>query len=265
MPLLFWILIFTFLGSFASLIGGVLLLGKEKLVKGKELILVAFAAGAMLAASFLDLIPEAVKEIGEISQIGQIGGAALLGVIVFFFLERFLLWHHHHGCLPAEAGAQAGPEGKECEAPTPTIPLLIIGDTLHNFLDGIVIAGAFLVSLPLGIITSLAVGFHEIPQEIGDFGVLLSLGMEKGRVIMVNIFSALISFLGAVLGFYFLENFEVMIPYLVAFAAGNFIYIAASDLIPQLHQVFERKTVFGQTLTFILGILTIFLAGQVFG
>jgi len=251
MPLLFWILIFTFLGSFASLIGGVLLLWKKKLVEGKTLTLVAFAAGAMLAASFLDLIPEALQE-GEDSQ--SVLGAVLIGIIAFFFLERFLFWYHHHSC----------PEGKECEAPVPTIPLLIIGDTLHNFLDGIIIAGAFLVNTRLGVITSLAVGFHEIPQEIGDFGVLLALGMEKSKVLLVNILSALISFVGAVSAFYFLSASWQMIPYLIAFAAGNFIYIAASDLIPQLHRSFERKIAISQTIFFILGILVIWITTSLF-
>ncbi|MBI4999542.1 ZIP family metal transporter [Candidatus Gottesmanbacteria bacterium] len=249
--MLVWILIFTFLGSFASLIGVVLLLWKEKALEGKTLFLVAFAAGAMLSASFLDLIPEALK---EQSNTQGVLTAVLVGIVVFFFFERSLLWYHHHSC----------PEGGKCESPLPTIPLLVIGDSLHNFLDGIVIAGAFLINIPLGVVMSLAVGFHEVPQEIGDFGVFLSLGMKRTKVLAVNIFSALLAFGGAISAFFFLEKFEFLIPYLVAFAAGNFIYIAASDLIPQLHQGFSPKAAISQSLAFLLGILVIFLAIQVF-
>lgn len=244
--LLLWILVFTFLSSFASLIGGILLLWREKLVEGKILLLVAFAAGAMLSASFFDLIPEALEEgIG----FQEVGGAILAGMVTFFLFERFLLWHHHH---------------QACEAPRPTIPLLIIGDSLHNFLDGIVLAGAFLVSVPLGVVTSLAIGFHEIPQEIGDFSVLLALGMKKTKVLLVNILSALLAFVGAVTAFYLLEKFEFLIPYLIAFAAGNFIYIASSDLIPEIHRAFEREKALSQTGFFILGILVIWLTTTLF-
>lgn len=246
MSLLFWILIFTFLGSFASLIGGILLLWKEKLVEGKTLLLVAFAAGAMLSASFFDLIPEALEEGMGYREAGE---AILAGIVVFFLFERFLLWHHHH---------------QTCEAPRPTIPLLILGDSLHNFLDGVVIAGSFLLNIPLGIITSLAVGFHEVPQEIGDFGVLLALGMGRRKVILVNIFSALASFVGAISAFYFLSRLGGMIPYLIAFAAGNFIYIASSDLIPEIHRAFKREEAFSQTGFFILGILVIWLTTSLF-
>ncbi len=240
-----------------SLLGGVLLLWKEKLLEGKTLSLVAFAAGAMLTASFLDLIPEALREVGFTNTEGYKGilTMVLIGLIAFFFLERFLLWYHHHAC----------PEGEECEARVPTIPLLIIGDSLHNFLDGVVIAGSFLVNVPLGIVTSLAVGFHEIPQEIGDFGVLLFLGMRKTKVFLINILSALLSFLGAILAFFFLKNLEFLIPYLVAFTAGNFIYIAASDLIPQLHQGFNRRMVVGQTVAFLAGVFFIYLTIKIFG
>lgn len=257
--MLLWILIFTFLGSFVSLIGGVLLLLKENLVRKKTLNLVAFAAGAMLAAAFLDLLPEAIREEAEGTPIfGEykgLLGVVLIGMVVFFFLERFLFWYHHHAC----------PEGEECEAEVPTVPLLIIGDSLHNFLDGVTIAGAFLVNIPLGIITSLAVFFHEIPQEMGNFGVLLALGMKREKVLAVNILSALFALLGAIMAFFLLEQFEFLIPVLVAFAAGNFIYIASSDLIPQLHQAFEKEKVAGQTLSFLIGILVIFLTTQFIG
>lgn len=253
MPLLLWVITFTFLGSVASLIGGVFLLWKADLIEGKTHFLVAFAAGAMLAASFLDLLPEGLKE-AKSGEFMPISAAVLSGIVTFFFLERFIAWFHHHAC----------PDGEECEGQAPTIPLLVIGDSLHNFLDGIVISSSFLLSIPVGIVASIAVFFHEIPHEMGNFGVLLHLKMQKINVLLINLLSAFFAFLGAFLAFFFLNNLKFLIPFLVAFAAGNFIYIAASDLIPELHRSFKRQIAVSQSLSFLLGILVIILAIRVF-
>lgn len=253
--MLIWILIFTFIGSIASLLIAATLLFKKGFIEKRIAWLVAFAAGAMLAAAFLDLLPEAIREIGDDGEIGKIGGTILIGVVSFFFLERFLLWYHRHAC----------PEGENCKGTKPTASLIIIGDSLHNFLDGLTIAAAFLVNFQLGTVTSLAVFFHEIPQEIGDFGVLISSGMRKKDAIIFNGLSSLVAFAGALLAFYFLKNFVSFIPYLVAFAAGNFIYIAASDLIPELHQHFEKETAISQTLSFVAGVLIILVTIRIFG
>lgn len=249
--MLAWILIFTFIGSGASLLIAALLLFRGSFAQKRAHWLVAFAAGAMLAAAFFDLLPEALREATNPEIVSNL---VFLGIVGFFFLERFLLWHHHH----------AYPEGEKCEVTKPGTTLVIVGDGLHNFLDGVTIAAAFLISFQLGVVTSLAVFFHEIPHEVGNFGVLLSWGMKKKRVLIFNIFSGLLAFVGAGLAFCFLSSVAAAIPYLVAFAAGNFIYIATSDLIPELHQHFRKETALSQTLSFIGGILIILGAIRIF-
>lgn len=249
--MLVWILVFTFIGSGLSLLIATSLLFRGNLAQKRAHWLVAFAAGAMLAAAFWDLLPEALKGAFKPEVVSHL---VFLGIISFFFLERFLLWRHHHAC----------PEGEACGATKRGTTLLIVGDGLHNFLDGVTIAAAFLISFQLGVVTSLAVFFHEIPHEVGNFGVLLAWGMKKKRVLLVNIFSAVAAFAGAILAFYFLSFVATAIPYLVAFAAGNFIYIATSDLIPELHQHFRKETAFSQTLSFVAGILVILGAMRIF-
>lgn len=249
--MLTWILIFTFIGSAVSLLAAALLLFRGRFAENRAHWLVAFAAGAMLAAAFLDLLPEALREAAAPETVSHL---VFLGIVGFFFLERFLLWHHHHAC----------PEGEACEVAKPGATLVIVGDAFHNFLDGVTIAAAFLVSFQLGAVTALAVFFHEIPHEIGNFGVLLAWGMKKKRVLLLNLFSALAAFAGAILAFYLLAVFANFIPYLIAFAAGNFIYIATSDLIPELHQHFRKETAFSQTLSFLAGILVIWGAIRIF-
>lgn len=253
--MLLWIFVFTFLGSVLSLLIAATLLIKKRLIEEKSLWLVAFAAGAMLAAAFFDLLPEAVERLSHLSNLSHLGGAIFAGMASFFFLERFLFWHHHHAC----------PEGEDCSGTKPTAPLIIIGDGLHNFLDGVTIAAAFLVSFQLGTVTSLAVFFHEIPHEIGNFGVLIDAGMKKASALFYNGLSALAAFAGALAAYFLLKTFAGFIPYLIAFAAGNFIYIASADLIPELHQRFKKETAISQTLSFLAGVLLILGAMRMFG
>jgi zinc and cadmium transporter len=248
--LLFWILIFTTLGSFVSLFLVVWLLSIRNIAKKLSLSLTAFAAGALLAAAFLDLLPEAF-ETGELKVILW---AVLLGIVVFFLSERSLLWfHHHHG----EEGM--GVKGEK----RPVVVLLMAGDALHNFLDGAVIGGSFLVSIPLGIVTSLAVFFHEIPHEIGVFGALLHEDLSYRKAVIYNVLSGIAALLGAVLSFFFLSRLTVIIPNVLAFAAGNFIYISASDLIPEIHKAFEKEKAVAQTAFFLLGIVVIWMTTTV--
>lgn len=242
------ILIFNFLGSFVSLTGGILLLVKKNITQRLTPLLVAFAAGSMLAVSFFDLLPEALKGASDEGfTTDTIFLITLVGIVSFFLIERFILWSHHH-------------HGSEVEETHPTVPLLIIGDSIHNFLDGVTIAATFLVSIPLGIMTTFAVGVHEIPQEIGDFATLLHEGLSRKSVLMVNIFSALISFLGALLAYFLLQTITGVTPLLLGFAAGNFLYIASSDLIPEIHRVYKREKAIEQTFFFILGIVIIWFS-----
>lgn len=250
--LLLWILSFTFLGSFVSLFLVVWLLSIKNVANRFALSLTSFAAGALLAAAFLDLMPEAFEK----GQLKSVLWIILIGIVVFFLLERSLLWfHHHHG----EAGVVERGEKK------PVIFLLMIGDALHNFLDGVVIGGSFLVSIPLGVVTSLAVFFHEIPHEIGDFGALLHEGLTYKKVVLYNLLSGITALLGAFLSYFFLTNLTSIVPYILSFAAGNFIYISASDLIPEIHRAFDKEKALVQTTFFLLGIFIIWLTIYILG
>lgn len=248
MDILIIAVLFNFLGSFVSLVGGLFLLWRKNWTEKITPLLIAFAAGAMLAVSFFDLLPEAFETMEELGiSSSSIFNSALVGIVAFFIIERFILWSHHHH------------SNDEMEA-RPTIPLLIMGDTVHNFLDGVTIAATFLVSVPLGIVTSLAVGAHEIPQEIGDFATMLHLGIGRKKVIIINIVSALVSFIGVIFGFYVLSAGSYIIPILLGFAAGNFIYIAASDLIPEIHGAYKKEKAITQTSFFLLGIVLVYFA-----
>ena len=157
--------------------------------------------------------------------------ATLIGMITFFFAERFLHWFHHH-------------HGEEKGHSDATVGLIIVGDTLHNALDGIVIAASFLISVPTGIITTIAVAAHEIPQEIGDFGLLLNKGMRRRNVLLVNFFSALATLLFAVVTFWFGSDAKLPIGVLLGLSAGFLLYIAASDVIPTIHDEVPKDKLF---------------------
>jgi zinc and cadmium transporter len=251
MSTLGYILLFTFLGSIAALVGGVILLSYEKLALKISHFLASFAAGVLLGSAFLDLLPEALHE-------GNDSGAdvlfwALFGIILFFLIERFIRWLHHH---EHQHDIQISDE-KETKS---TAPLIIIGDTVHNFIDGVIIAATFLVSIPLGIATTIAVAAHEIPQEIGDFGLLLHKGLSKKRVIIVNVASASVSIIGAVITYLLGDIVERYIPILLALTAGFFIYIATSDLIPEIHHEKRKGFAVIESALFIAGIAAIWLS-----
>lgn len=212
------VIFFSLIGGVFSLIGGVLLLSSKRSADGLAKYATPFAAGVLLAAAFTDLLPEALHD-GEAREVLI---AALCGLLGFFFLERYLRFFHHHH--------EHSGNGRSSS------PLIIIGDTLHNALDGIAIGAAFLVSPGTGVIATLAVALHEIPQEIGDFGLLLKNGMSRRKVIAVNVLSALATTVAAVTVFAIGDNENSFIPYLLAITAGFFIYIAASDIIPEIHE-----------------------------
>lgn len=247
MSTLSYILLFTFAGSIAALVGGLLLISKENFAKKISHFLASFAAGTFLGAAFFDLLPEADLEAEELGI--NIFSWVLTGIIFFFLLERFIHWFHHH-----EAHHQHKRESQS------TVPLIIIGDTIHNFVDGIVIAATFLVSIPLGIITALAVAAHEIPQEIGDFGLLLHKGLSRSSVILVNILSASVAFIGALITYALGDVLVIYIPILLALTAGFFIYIATSDLIPEINYERRRNFAVVKSLLLILGLVVIMLS-----
>lgn len=243
MDLFSYIIVFTTIGSILSLIGGFLLLIKPKFANNISHLLASFAAGALLGTAFFDLLPESLEE----GNAQTVFIYTLVGILFFFLLERFLHWYHHHSSEVEEL------RGK------PIVPLIVVGDTIHNFIDGMAIATTFLVSIPLGIVTAIAVGAHEIPQEIGDFGVMLKQGVKRKKVILINVFSAFASLVGAVLLFMLGESLHAqIIPILLPITAGFFIYIALSDLIPEIHHENRKGFALRETFMLILGVVTIF-------
>lgn len=247
MSILSYIIIFTFIGSIVSLIGGILLLYREKFTIKISHFLISFAAGTLLGTAFFDLLPEASELLEELKIGVNVFLWTLIGMIIFFLLERFVHWFHYH---------DAHPGGKDVK---PTVPLIIIGDSVHNFIDGITIAATFLISIPLGIVTTFAVAAHEIPQEIGDFAILLHKGLSKKKVIFYNILSAFTALAGALLTFYLKDSIESLLPIILSLTAGFFIYIASSDLIPEIHHEKRKGFALFETLALILGVVIVYL------
>ncbi len=211
----------VFVGSLASLVGSVLLAATSSFSAKLAVRLTAFASGVMIATSLLHLLPESLHELS-----GASVGMTLLGAIVFFFILEKFIWHHHHH----------EHEDHHQEKLTRTTGYLItVGDSVHNFIDGVLIASVFLVQPELGLLTALAIAAHEIPQEIADFSVMVAAGFSKRKALLFNVGSALAAFLGAGVTVVFSDQLLPVLPYLVTFAAGTFLYIALSDLIPELH------------------------------
>lgn len=234
----YWhVILFSLVGGLFSLIGGALLLSKRGLAERLAKIATPFAAGALLGAAFFDLLPESIELTAE----GAATRWTLFGLIVFFLIEHFIHWFHHH-------------HEHEDSHERATAPLIVTGDTIHNFLDGIAIGAAFLLSIPTGIVVALAVAAHEIPQEIGDFGLLLKAGYRRRKVLLINALSALMSTLGALLTFWVGSESSLPIGELLAITAGMFIYISASDLIPTIHKTSRRKRAHVPTLLLLLGV-----------
>ncbi len=240
--MLAWIILFSLLGSVGAVLGAaVVLLLPEKLRKILVANLISFATGTLLGAVFLGLVPKALAE----SPSPGILIWLLWGILFFFVMEKLILWRHCH--LP------------ECDVHASAGPLILIGDAFHNFTDGVIIAGAFLLSLPLGIATGLAVVAHEIPQELGDFAILLDSGYSRGQALLYNTISALATLPGALLGYYFLAHMMQAVPYILLVGAASFLYIALVDLTPYLHRRFGLADSLLQLGLILAGIATIWL------
>lgn len=235
---LFDVIIFSLIGGIASLIGGILLLKFKLKPSIISDYVTPFAAGVLLAAAFLDLL----KESAESNTYEQGLYGALGGILIFFFLERFFSWFHHHH--PHKEGIMKDPKVK----------MIIIGDSLHNVIDGLAIGAAFLINPSVGIVSALAVAAHEIPQEIGDFGLLLSKGMERSKVLLFNLISALFSTLSAVAIFLVGSSLTLNTAPLLGLVAGMFIYIAVSDIIPEIHKSKSKKIVNLSSIMLVFGV-----------
>lgn len=219
------VIFFSLVGGLFSLVGGAIMLSRKKLAERLALYATPFAAGALLAAAFFELLPESIEQVAP----GVATRWALLGIVLFFLLEHFIHWFHHNHSHEDKHGSAVA-------------PLVIIGDSVHNFIDGIAIGAAFLINVPTGIVVALAVAAHEIPQEIGDFGLLLKAGYSRKKVLLINAASALMSTFGAVATFWIGSQAELPLGELLGLTAGLFIYIAASDLIPAIHHGALKKS-----------------------
>lgn len=236
---LFWIFVSTFLVSLIAFIGIFALTIKEKLLKKIIFLLIALSAGALMGDAFLHLIPEAIQSLNK-----NIFLYILAGFITFFLIEKILHWRHcHDGKCPIHTFAYIN----------------LIGESVHNFIDGLIIAASFIINIPLGIATTIAIALHEIPQEIGDFGVLVHGGFNKTKALFLNFFVALTAIFGGFIGFYLSNTTQTFIELLIPFTAGGFIYIAASDLIPELKKEIDNKKSLLNFIAFIFGIFLMYL------
>lgn len=253
MSLLAWIILFCLLGGVLSVIAAASFLLLPDRTRTRALPhFVSFAIGALLGAAFLALLPHALSA-PNIHDPHEITTVILLGIMGFFMLEKMVLWRHCHSDV--------------CEAHVPdehdhktSGTLVLIGDGLHNFVDGILIAAAFMVDIELGIVTALAVAAHEIPQEVGDFAILLQSGFSRGRALFFNILASLTTVVGGVLAYYTLSSITQVVPYVLAIAASSFIYVAMADLLPGLHKRTQLSETIKQLTLIAAGVVVIFIA-----
>lgn len=235
----FWmIVLLSFLGSVMALVGGVVFLLKKSWAEALERNSVPFAAGVLISVSLIGLIPEAVHGLGESAFI-----YVLLAFVGTYLFEQFLLGIHHH------------PGHRDHHKHEIAAPLVIIGDTIHNFIDGVAIAATYMMSPGLGAITTLSTFLHEVPHEIGDFGILLKIGWRRLRVFWVNVFSASFTILGATATYWFFGAGEIT-GILLAISAGMFLYLGASDFLPSVH---EGNNKYVQLFSFLAGVAIMIL------
>ncbi len=241
MSTLAWIIVGGVLMSAIAMVGSVTLLLKPATLDRFLLPLVAFAAGSLIGGAFFHMIPAALD--ANRHSLG-IGVAVVTGFTVFFVLEQVLHWHHCHRA--------------QSDCKQPLTYLILIGDALHNFLGGLAIAGIFLIDIRLGITSWLAAAAHEVPQELGDFGVLVHGGWSKRRALLFNVLSGFTFLLGGLLAYNL--SFRMDVSWLIPFAAGNFLYIGASDLVPEVNKQHVLKTNAVNLAAFVLGLALLFLA-----
>ena len=235
--------------SLVSFVGIITLFFRKKKIDRLLLILVSISAGTLFGGAFFHLIPEAVEESGSFSV--SISFLILAGITIFFLLDKLIHWRHSH---TESSLIHTTKENK------PSVAYLnLLGDGFHNFLDGLIIAGSYLVSIPTGIATTIVVVIHETPQEIADFGVLMYSGLSKWKALLFNFFSATLAIVGAIVGLILGTQSEIFIAAIVPFAGGAFVYIAGSNLIPELlRKNHELKILLQQFLAFIVGIIIMY-------
>jgi zinc and cadmium transporter len=254
MNLLTWIIIFSLLGGVLSVIvAASFLLLSEKLRAHLVPHLVSFAIGSLLGAAFLGLLPHAMAAPG-VEDFHPLFLTVLLGLLGFFLLEKLVLWRHCHSDHCEAHSAHDHPENNDAAG-----WMVLLGDGMHNFVDGVLIAAAFLTDTHLGIVTALAIAAHEIPQEVGDFVVLLHSGFSRGKALFFNVLASLTTIIGALLAYWSLSDMQHVLPYVLAVAASSFIYIAVADLIPGLHKRAEASATIQQVSLIAAGVLLIYV------
>jgi zinc and cadmium transporter len=262
---LFWIILATTVsGVLSVLAAGAFLALPARAREGALPHLVSFATGALLGAALLALIPHAVQGAG-MENVHEVGIALIAGIALFFVLEKFLLWRHCHDDHCAEHPLGDGHDHDhhhvhEHARKKASGALVLVGDSLHNVLDGVLIAAAFLTDFHLGLVTSLAIMAHEIPQEVGNFAVLIHSGMSRRRAVILNLLTSLTAVIGGVVGFLALEQALAALPFALAVAAASLLYVAVADLIPGLHRKVDARSGVTQVLLIGLGIALITLA-----
>ncbi len=258
---LFWIILFSLLSGLLSVLAASLFLIMPTKYRNQAIPhFVSFATGALLGAAFLALIPHALDN-PAIVDVHDIGLTILLGVLLFFVLEKFVLWRHchSHDCEAHAHGSTPSNNHDELAERHAAGTLIIIGDAIHNFVDGVLIAAAFLTDFHLGVVTSVAVAAHEIPQEIGDFAILLQSGYKRLSAFLYNILASLATVIGALLAYFSLASANHILPYVLALAAASFIYIAVADLIPGLHKRLQVTASIQQVVIIAVGVIVIYL------
>lgn len=270
MTVLLSIILFTALGGVLSVLAaGVFLLLPEHKQKHVLPHGISFAIGALLTGAFCGLIPHAFEEV-PVEDMSNLSATILAGILLFFVLEKLLVWRHCHSHACEAHGEESHDDHhhdhdhKHSIQPTnhrPAGMFIILGDSIHNFVDGVLIGAAFLTDVQLGIVTSLAVAAHEIPQEVGDFAILLHSGYKRGEALFYNILASLSTVVGGVLAYFSLGDLHHVLPYFLTLAASSFIYIAVADLIPSLHQKTDIKTSL-QQIGFILAGVVLILVMQ---
>lgn len=280
MPTLLWIVVATALGgALSALAASLFLLVPEHRRAHWVPHLVSVAIGALLAAALLDLLPQAIETAG-IERAGQVGLTLLIGLLIFFVLEKLVLWRHchHDSCEahPVEAPLKVTrlqPLGHarvphhvhnlvlfnpDAHRHAASGWMILFGDGFHNLLDGVLIAAAFMTDTHLGVVTALAVIVHEIPQEVGDLAILLQGGMSRSRALWLNLAASLTSVIGGVVAYFALGSVLGILPYAITLAAASFIYIAVADLIPGLHKRVDAESGLQQFSLISLGVLLIY-------
>ncbi|PIR24056.1 ZIP family metal transporter [Candidatus Campbellbacteria bacterium CG11_big_fil_rev_8_21_14_0_20_44_21] len=239
----------VFIVSLLSLVGVFTIFTEESRFRKWVYYLVALSVGALLGDVFIHIIPEILENSQNVVLTSTY---ILIGILLFFILEKFLHWRHSHGCenenCPTHPLGGVAPVGK----------IILVSDGLHNFIDGIIIGASYLASLPIGLATTLAVVMHEIPQELGNFGVLIHSGYDRNKALFYNFLSALFAVLGVLIPLFLFSAAEVLVSIVLPVAAGGFVYIAGSDLIPELHKEIAFKKSLGQFVFILLGILLMY-------